>query len=131
MCECGCTSMHVGYRLAAGKGFFYVVQMYPGCRNCVAPPGIIIRRITKEHCEHDYLKHLPELPAMVMDGDTEFTIKCGLDPDEFVKAVCKQVKDGGFVGQKISVEDGAHDLADLVWDEAINCCPEAIEMKKK
>jgi hypothetical protein len=128
MCECGCTSMNVGYRLAGGKGFFYVVQMYPGCRNCVAPPGIVIRRITKDHCEHDYLKHLPELPEMVIDGATEFTIKCGLDPDEFVKAVCQQVKVGGF---EKSVADAAHDLADLVWDEAINQNPEAVEMQAK
>jgi hypothetical protein len=112
--------MGVGYRLDGGKGFFYVVQMYPGCRDCTAPPGIIIRRITKGHDEHDYLKDLRQLPAMKINGATEFTIKCGLDPDEFVKAVCKQVKHGGFIGEKILIEDGAHDLADLVWDEAIN-----------
>jgi hypothetical protein len=127
MCECGCMSMNVGYRIPADKGF-YVVQMYPGCRNCVAPPGIVIRRITKDHWEHEYLKRLPELPEMVIDGQTEFTIKCGLDPDEFVKAVCKQVKVGQF-GQHVT--DAAHDLADMVWDEAINQNPDAIEMKAR
>lgn len=131
MCECGCTMMNVGYRLPGGKDFFYVVVVFPGCRNCVAPPGIIIRRINRGHWEREYLRHLPELPAFKVDGSVEYTIKCGLDPDEFAKAVCEQVKAGGFIGGGMLVEDAAHDLADLVWDEAIHQSPEAIELMAK
>ena len=125
MGECGCAYMNVGYRLVGGKDFFYVVQMYPGCRNCTAPPGIIIRRIGKDHDERDYLKHLPELPAMKLGDTTEYTIKCGMDPDEFAKALCTQAKVGGFT--KI-LRDAAYELSELVWDEAINRSPEAIPM---
>lgn len=131
MCECGCTSLNVAYKLPVKGDVFYLLQFYPGCRNCVAPPGIIIRRVGPHSDDYDYLKHLPELPKYPVDGGNEWTIRTGLDPDEFVKAILEQVKVGGWGNKQFYVEEAASDLANLVWDESINVAPEAVEAKPK
>ncbi len=129
MCECGCSMGNTTYRLTNGKGCVFTVELYPGCRNCTAPPGIIIRRIPIAHWCYEEAVKAAELPSMVFDGATEFTIKCGPDPDEFVNGVVEQVKAGGF-GKSTKMGDAIHDLADLVWDEVIHGAPEAIEMQQ-
>lgn len=129
MCECGCTSSGSFYKLPVRGDVFYLIQLYPGCRNCVAPPGIVMRRIGPHTDDYDHWRDVPELPSMPVDGSHEWTIKTGMDPDEFVKAMMTQTKDQGLSNYR--ADDMIHDLADIVWDESINVAPEAIEMSKK
>ncbi len=47
MCECGCSLMGEFWKLPGPKGTIYIVQKYPGCKDCSAPCGISIRKINK------------------------------------------------------------------------------------
>lgn len=43
MCECGCSSNATPYgRLAAPYRQWYVLSIYPGCKNCDTPAGVSI-----------------------------------------------------------------------------------------
>jgi hypothetical protein len=129
MGECGCMSCGTFYKLPIKGAVFYLIHLYPGCRNCVAPPGIVIRSMKPHTDDFDYWRNTPELPSMPAGGSVEWTIKAGMDPDEFVKAMTTQVKHQGL--GKYRVKEAVHDLADIVWDESINVAPEAIEMRKR
>ena len=131
MCECGCTMNNDVYRLPGGKGFLYVVELYAGCRNCTAPPGVVIHRITPGHWDYNRLKDVELLPLHKFDSGEECAIKVGLDPDEFAKAVDEQVN-GYDVGQKkLLDEHDAYEIAAMVWDEAVHGAPALIEVKEK
>ena len=129
MCECGCSINTKKYRLRGPtRGAFYVVEIYQGCRNCSAPPGVTIYRVGNGYLPRDEVEEMPYLPFIVRDKNGECPIKCGMDPDAFTKAFCAQVTFGGFAG--ISVRDSAQDLAEMVWDEAVKGTVEVIEPRK-
>jgi len=48
MCECGCSLTGEFWRLPCPKGTIYIVQKYPGCKDCSTPCGISIRKIEKK-----------------------------------------------------------------------------------
>jgi hypothetical protein len=111
------------YRLPGGKGFLYVVELYPGCRDCSAPPGITIYRVTPKHWLWEEIKDYPELPSFDTDDMRQFVIKCGPDPDEFTKETNRQAVAGAFEIY------AAEYLAELVWDKAIRGSVRAVEMR--
>ncbi len=125
MCECGCSMGNPTYRLQGPAGVCYVIELYPGCRNCSAPPGMVIKRIHKNHDNRDELAEIPHLPFIVSRDGAECPIKCGPDPDEFSEGVVAQVVAGVLGGHR--TKDTAHELADLVWDEVVHGAVEVVE----
>lgn len=127
MCECGCTTNNEAYRLPGGKGFFYVIELYAGCDNCTAGPGVLVRKITRESYDHEDVKDAQLLPLHTHDkGMTECAIALGLDPDTFRKEAIPII-DGYPTGRrkKLDEHDG-YEIADRVWKEVIRRRPDVV-----
>lgn len=131
MCECGCTMNNEAYRLPGGKGFFYLLEMYAGCRDCDAGPAVLVRRITPDTIDYDEAKDAPLLPFFTVSGLTECPITLGLTPDEFVKAATPSIN-GYTVGGRTRLDkDDAYEIAQEVWQEAVRRRPELIRVTHK
>lgn len=126
MCECGCSMGNPAYRLPIDARACYVIELYPGCDNCSAAPGVIVRRVDRTSIFWDELQEALLFPLSKVDDCTEGAIKCGLDPDEFRKEAVK-----GMVGT--DVEDGKIDdvladiLAEDIWKDSLRRMPEVID----
>jgi hypothetical protein len=111
------------------KGIFYVVELYPGCKGCTAPPGVTIYKVDNKHHLWEELQTddwAQPMPWNKWYGAEEMPIKVGLDPDEFQKAVCdemvayvKALKIGGMKPRWLDEQD-AYEIGEQLWGEAVN-----------
>lgn len=47
MCECACGNIEGQLRFPAPDGDVYILDIYPGCRDCDTPAGVTIYRFTQ------------------------------------------------------------------------------------
>ena len=101
----------------------YVIELYPGCKGCSAPPGVIVRKVDAGSILWNEVKELPLFPLTKVDDYTEACIKCGPDPDEFRKqAVPNMLCD--------EVDEVLADiLAEDIWEAVLRKMPEVIEYR--
>lgn len=130
MCECGCNMGNPTYRMPIDKVTCYVVSLYPGCRNCSAPPGIIIRKVEKNSIFWEESQEAPLLPLTKVDECTEVSIKCGPDPDEFRNKARPHVNGFPTRGRKQLDGDDADVMNDDIWDQVLCRMPEVIEYEQ-
>lgn len=135
MCECGCSGTSQTYRLGGGRGWFYLVEIYPGCRNCTAPPSISIRKINRKSDEWEDLvrnrrdNSLPDLPRSAdYLNSIDHIIRVAPDPDDFANAVVDSMKE--HVLDDLLTKDEWRDIADAIWDDAVFGAAKPLEVQR-
>ena len=129
MGECGCGNTNIQLKFTGPDGVVYGIQIYPGCRECGSPAGVIIYRFDT--------KNDPDA-AMWLEGakDVQWnpygtTLADGadlcipvLDPDKLKKAMVAFSKD-----QTVSTnpdDDADYEPVGFVEDAVDECLHEAI-----
>jgi len=134
MGECGCASCCKCYRLPISKTACFMIELYPGCKDCVAPPGVVIRRVEKSSSSYwEEAQDCPEMKLAAIDGYHEAAIQCGLDSDEFRKEVVRIIE-GTDVGDDTEgkIDDVlAEILADDIWGDVVFGSLKMIEYKDR
>lgn len=122
MCECGCSMGSPTYRLPINARACFLIELYRGCRNCPAPPGVVVRRIDHKSASWHDIKDAPLFPLAKVHDYQEAFIKCGTSPDEFRKDAAAQIVES----TKRVDADLAEVIADDLWDEVVRQIPEVI-----
>lgn len=86
MCECGCVSDTKIFKFPGPKCSKYILEIYPGCKDCSSGPGIFIRKV-KTKADKDLAKEAQDLPFIEFDGNTEAAIRCGPDRYELIRGI--------------------------------------------
>jgi hypothetical protein len=129
MCECGCSMGNPAYRLPINSRACFLIELYPGCKDCVAPPGIIIRKIDSAASAWEEVKECPLFPLSKIDDYTEGCIACGPDSDEFRKAALPSMVGTKVEGGKID-EILADILAEDIWEACLRKMPRVISYEE-
>lgn len=117
------------YRLPINKRSCYAIELYPGCSDCEAAPGIIVRKLDSTSDSWDELQEAPVFPFSKVCDYTEGAIKCGRDPGEFRKDVVALISGVEVEDRKID-DVAADDMAETIWNESLRVMPEVIEYAK-
>lgn len=65
MCECGCSSFHPQFKMPGPDGKWYLLMVYPGCKNCESPVGVDIQLMGSRVAKRDWdidVRRVPNLP---------------------------------------------------------------------
>ena len=131
MCECGCSMGNPAYRLPINRTSCYVVELYPGCDYCSAPPAVIVRKVDRSSVFWDELQEAPLLPLTKVDDYTEAAIRCGPDPDEFRKEARPLIVGYPTDRRKALDGDDADVMTDEIWKAVLRKMPQVIEYARE
>jgi len=117
MCECGCSSFHPQFKMPGPDGKWYLLMVYPGCKNCDSPVGVDIQLIGPRVAKRDWEIDVDAVPYLPLHGKQP---ACGslavLHPSilrrKFTAALVGLEVDGGKVD-----EVGASVAMDEAFDE--------------
>jgi hypothetical protein len=122
MGACGCSDYNGGLKFPGPDGVVYTIAVYPGCRDCDAPAGVILHRFVEER-DIDWHEHDPPVPfrnykGKVVEGETgEFAIPL-LNP-----RVAREKLGELFAGAKILSDGDEWDFKEYVNDG----CPDEFD----
>jgi hypothetical protein len=77
VCECGCGEFSPSYQFAGPDGLTYTLSIYPGCKDCETPAGVVINRMTPEDVSEWDVASVPQLP-IVAYSKRSVSGECGI-----------------------------------------------------
>lgn len=61
MGQCGCGDFHPQFTLPGPDGSVYALELFTGCHDCRAPPGVVVARLSGEQLDVWEVEHIKEL----------------------------------------------------------------------
>lgn len=112
MCECGCVGMGPKYKLPGPIGTTYTIQVYPGCRDCGTPIGLVVSHFAAEVANDHAIEDVaPMKLEEVFSGHSEAAITI-LHPPNLRHELASFLLGAAVVGDKIEAEVTAEDAVD-------------------
>jgi hypothetical protein len=110
MCECGCANIIGHLRFPAPDGDVYILDFYPGCRDCDTAAGITIYRFTPAETEE---WHVTDAKPVNVDN-TGFPLSV-VSPRLLSDAMTKWLGSNDDYDAEGAIQDG---IAECFYDAA-------------
>lgn len=122
MGQCGCGDTSPNYKIAGHDGLIYTFQVYPGCRYCSTPAGIVISQYEPD--DHHWAEYATPLPIDPFNDNTRSGEICLpiLCPDVLKKKMLAWLKEA----QEGLDEDDGYDADGAIQDGIDECFIEAV-----